>query len=54
MDDQATQLLRRIERYRSYLREGLSTALAAIYLRQIADEGGVEEDRNRSAPPTVP
>ena len=38
MDDQADQLLRRIERYRGYLREGLNAALAAIYLRQITDD----------------
>ena len=36
MDDQATQLHRRIERYRSYLREGLNAGLASVYLKQIA------------------
>jgi hypothetical protein len=38
MDDRPTELRRRIERYRSYLREGLSASFATIYLKQIADD----------------
>lgn len=38
MEDRAEILRRRIALYRRYLREGVNTALAAEYLRQIADD----------------
>jgi hypothetical protein len=55
MDERAETLCRRIELYRSYLRQSIDAALAADYLREIAaaEEALVERIQRRSDLPQL-
>jgi hypothetical protein len=56
MDEHVETLCRRIELYRRYLRDGVDAALAAEYLRGIAEAEAalVMLIRQRSGPPPPP